>query len=107
MIAVGLLAFAMVAILGSVGHNINLATKATNNMIAMSLADEIASRIDAEGLPSDSQKSGRFENHPDFEWYVRVLPFNLSQFKAKMNLVSVIITWDGGEESYEITFVHL
>lgn len=107
MVAVGLLAFAMVAILGTVSHNINLAGKATDNMIAMSLADEIASRIDAEGLPPDSQKSGRFENHPDFEWYVSVAPFNLSQFKARMNLVSVIITWDGGEESYEITFVHL
>ncbi len=107
MVAVGLLAFAMVAVLGTVGHNINLASKATNNMIAMSLADEIASRIDAEGIPSDSKRSGRFENHPDFEWHVSVSPFNLSHFKARMNLVSVIITWDGGEESYEVTFVHL
>ncbi|MCY3985669.1 MAG: prepilin-type N-terminal cleavage/methylation domain-containing protein [Candidatus Dadabacteria bacterium] len=107
MVAVGLLAFAMVAILGTVSYNINLAGKANDNMIAMSLADEMASRIDAEGLPSASQKSGRFENHPDFQWYVSVTPFNLSQFKARMNLVSIIITWDEEEESYEITFVHL
>ena len=105
MIAVGLLAFAMVSILGIVGHNVNLATKSTNYLIATSLADEIASRIEAEGLPSYSQRSGKFDNHPGFEWYIVVIPYNLSQFKAKMNIVRVLISWDDGEESYEIGFI--
>ena len=104
-IAVGLLAFAMVSILGIVGHNISLATRATNYLTATSLADDIASRIDAEGLPPDSERSGKFENYPGFEWYVTVSPYNLTQFDAKMNIVSVLITWDYGEESYEIIFV--
>ncbi len=105
MVAVGLLAFAMVSILGIVSHNINLAIRSTNYLTATSLADDIASRIDAEGIPSDSERSGKFENYPGFEWYVAVSPFNLPQFEAKMNIVSVIVTWDGGEESYEIIFV--
>lgn len=105
MVAVGLLAFAMVSILGIVGHNINIATRSTNYLIASSLADEIASRIDAEGLPSDSQRSGKFENHPGFEWHIVVAPYNLTQFEAKMNIVSILITWDDGEEVYEINFV--
>ncbi len=105
MVAVGLLAFAMVSILGIVGHNISLATKSTNHLIATSLADEIASRIDAEGLPSDSQRSGEFENHPSFEWHIVVAPYDMPQFKAKMNIVRIIIAWDDGEESYEISFI--
>ena len=105
MVAVGLLAFAMVSILGIVGHNINLATKSTNYLIATSLADEMASRIEAEGLPSDSQRSGKFDNHPGFEWYIVVAPYNLSQFEARMNIVRILISWNDGEESYEISFV--
>ena len=105
MVAVGLLAFAMVSILGIVGHNVNLATRSTNYLIATSLADDIASRIDAEGLPSDLKRSGKFENHPGFEWYLTVFPYNLPQFEAKMTIISVLITWDDGEESYEISFV--
>ena len=105
MVAVGLLAFAMVSILGIVSHNINLATRSTNYLIATSLADEIASRIDAEGIPTDSERNGKFENHPGFEWHIVVAPYNLPQFEAKMNIVSVLITWDDGEESYEISFV--
>lgn len=105
MIAVGLLAFAMVSILGIVSHNINLATRSTNYLVAASLADDIASRIDAEGLPSDSERSGKFENYPGFEWYVTVSPYNLTQFEARMNIISVLIIWNDGEESYEISFV--
>lgn len=105
MVAVGLLAFAMVSILGIVGHNVNLATRSTNYLIATSLADDIASRIDAQGLPSDSERSGKFENYPGFEWYLTVFPYNLPQFEARMTIVSVLITWDDGEESYEISFV--
>ena len=105
MVAVGLLAFAMVSILGIVSHNINLATRSTNYLIATSLADDIASRIDAEGVPSDSERSGKFENYPGFEWHVTVFPYNLAQFEARMNIVTVLIIWDDGEESYEINFV--
>lgn len=105
MVAVGLLAFAMVSILSIVGHNINLAARSTNYLIATSLADDIASRIDAEGLPPDSERSGEFESYPGFEWYLTVSPYNLTQFEAKMTIVSVLITWDDGEESYEISFV--
>ncbi len=105
MVAVGLLAFTMVSILGIVSHNINLATNSTNYMIATSLADDIASRIDAQGLPADSEKSGKFENYPGFEWYITVSPYNLSQLKVTMSIVSVLVTWNDGEESYEINFV--
>lgn len=105
MVAVGLLAFAMVSILSIVGHNINLATRSTNYLIATSLADDMASRIDAEGFPSESERSGKFENHPGFEWHITISPYNLPQFEAKMTIVSVLIIWDDGEESYEISFV--
>ena len=105
MVAVGLLAFAMVSILGVVSHNINLATRSTSYLIATSLADDMASRIDAEGLPSSSERTGKFENYPGFEWYVTVSPYNLPQFEARMNIISVLITWNDGEESYEISFV--
>jgi len=105
LVAVALLTFALVSMLGVVNYNINIATKSTNYLIATSLADEIASRIDSEGLPSESDRSGEFDNHPGFQWYIVVAPYNLSQFGVQMNIVNILIVWDEGEESYEITFI--
>ncbi len=105
MVAVALLSFAVVSILGVVSYNINLASRSSDFLIAASLADEMASKIDAVGVPAESNESGEFENHPKFRWEVAVIPYNLPQMGVLMKLVTIVITWDDGEESYEVSFI--
>ncbi len=105
MMAVALLSLAVVSILGVVGHNINLAQRSANFLVASTLADEMASRISAEGVPQSSARGGEFENHPGFEWQITTIPLNLPQFGVAMSVVSVVIVWDDGEQSYGIDFL--
>ena len=104
-VAVALLSFAIVSILGVVTYNINLASRSSNSLMAASLADKMASQIDAVGVPLESKNSGEFENHPGFNWEIAVVPYNLPQMGVLMKLVTIVITWDNGKESYEVSFI--
>lgn len=102
MVAVGILAFALVTLLGAVNRNIILTSNARNREIAANLANEIITRIEIEGLPEVRQDSGEFEKYPGFKWFLSIDPFNLAQLEAQVNIVRVLITWDDGEEVYEV-----
>ena len=105
MVAVAVLSFALVSILAVSGHNVNLASRAADLRAASALADDMASRIDARGLSSVSARSGKFEERPGFEWHLSVVPYNIPRLGTRMRIVRILITWDGGEESYEVSFV--
>lgn len=102
MVAVGILAFALVTLLGAVNRNILLTTQARNREIAANLANDIVTRIQIEGLPAVQQDSGEFEEYPGFKWFLSIDPFNLAQLEAEINIIRVFITWDSGEEIYEV-----
>lgn len=102
MVAVGILAFALVSLLGAVNRNIILTTNARNTEIAAKLANEMLTRIEIEGIPEVREDKGEFEDHPGFEWFLSIKPFNLSQLEAEINIVRIIIVWDEGEEAYEV-----
>lgn len=102
MVAVGILAFALVSLLGAVNRNIILTANARNTEIAAKLANEMLTRIEIEGIPEVREDKGEFEDHPGFEWFLSIKPFNLSQLEAEINIVRVIIAWDEGEEAYEV-----
>lgn len=104
-VAIAVLSFALVSILGVVAHNVNLATTSGNYLRASALADEMASGIQARGVGSVSAESGSFEDHPGFRWDVSIFPYNIQGLGAAMNVVTVFITWDEGEKSYEVNFV--
>lgn len=102
MVAVAILAFALVTLLGAVNKNILLTTEARNRETAANLANNIITRLQLEGLPEVQQDSGDFEDHPGFKWYLSIDPFNLAQLDAEINIIRVLITWDSGEEVYEV-----
>lgn len=102
MVAVGILAFALVTLLGAVNRNLVLTSNARNREVAAKLADDIVTRIQIEGLPQESQSSGNFQDHPGFKWFISVDPFNLGQLNARIKILRVLITWDDGEEVYEV-----
>ena len=105
MVAVAVLAFALVSILAVAGSNVSLSARAADLRTASALADDMASRIDARGLSSVSSRSGKFEERPGFEWHLSVVPYNIPRLGTRMRIVRILITWDGGEESYEVSFV--
>lgn len=105
MVAVAVLAFALVSILAVAGRNVSLSARAADLRTASALADDMASRIDARGLSSISSRSGKFEERPGFEWHLSVVPYNVPRLGTRMRIVRILITWDGGEESYEVSFV--
>lgn len=102
MVAVGILAFALVTLLGAVNRNLVLTSNARNREVAAKLADDIVTRIQIEGLPQERQSSGNFQDHPGFKWFISVDPFNLGQLNARIKILRVLITWDDGEEVYEV-----
>ncbi|MGH7884312.1 MAG: type IV pilus modification PilV family protein [Thermodesulfobacteriota bacterium] len=102
MVAVGILAFALVSLLGAVNRNIILTTNSRNTELAANLANEMMTKIEIEGIPDVRQDSGEFEDHPGFKWFLSIEPFNLAQLEAAINVVRVVITWDEGEEVYEL-----
>ncbi|NIP29886.1 MAG: hypothetical protein GTO02_06470, partial [Candidatus Dadabacteria bacterium] len=79
-----------------------LTQRARNAEVAANLASNIISRIEVEGIPEVREDSGTFEDHPGFEWNLSILPYNLSQLEAQINIINVLISWEEGEESYEI-----
>ena len=105
MVAVAVLSFALVSILAVAGRNVSLSARAADLRTASALADDMASRIDARGLSSISSRSGKFEERPGFEWHLSVVPYNIPRLGTRMKIVRILITWDGGEESYEVSFV--
>lgn len=105
MVAVAVLSFALVSILAVAGRNVSLSARAADLRTASALADDMASRIDARGLSSLSSRSGKFEERPGFEWHLSVVPYNIPRLGTRMRIVRILITWDGGEESYEVSFV--
>ena len=105
MVAVAVLSFALVSILAVAGSNVSLSARAADLRTASALADDMASRIDARGLSSLSSRSGKFEERPGFEWHLSVVPYNIPRLGTRMRIVRILITWDGGEESYEVSFV--
>lgn len=105
MVAVAVLSFALVSILAVAGRNVSLSARAADLRTASALADDMASRIDARGLSSVSARSGKFEERPGFEWHLSVVPYNVPRLGTRMRIVRILITWDGGEESYEVSFV--
>lgn len=104
-VAVAVLSFALVSILGVVAHNVNLAAMSGNYLRASALADEMASEIQARGVGSVSAESGTFEDHPGFRWNVSIFPYDIPGLGASLNVVTVLITWDEEEQSYEVNFV--
>ena len=105
MVAVAVLSFALVSILAVSGDNVSLASRAADLRTASALADDMASRIDARGLSSTSARSGKFEERPGFEWHLSVVPYDIPGLGTRMRIVRILVTWDGGEESYEVAFV--
>ncbi len=101
-IAVAILGSALVVLIGSVNRNLDLFIKAKNMYVASALADSVLVKVKLEGVPKIREESGTFQEYPGFEWYLNVFPYNLPFLNTQIRVVRVVITWDEGNESFEI-----
>ena len=102
LVAVAIIGTALVMLLGSVNGNLVIASKVRDVQIASNLAQKILTEIDLEGYPEVRDESGEFEEAPGFEWYLTVLPYDITQIDTELRIVRVLITWDEGNEDFEI-----
>lgn len=101
-IAVAIMGTALVVLIGSVNRNLDLSIKAKNMQIASTLAERIITQVELEGLPEIREENGTFERFPEFDWYLSVSPYNIGMLGTDIRIVRIVITWDQGNESFEI-----
>ena len=89
-------------LLGSVNRNLDIAAKSKDAQIAALIAQEMLSEIELEGLPSIREESGEVEEHEGYEWFLSVAPYNLGLIETNNRIVRLLITWDEGNEEFEI-----
>lgn len=101
-IAVAIMGTALVILIGSVNRNLDLSIEAQNMQIASTLAERLITRVELEKFPEIREESGSFEKFPEFNWFLSVSPYNISKLGTQIRIVRIVITWDQGNESFEI-----
>ena len=99
MIAVAVIAFAFVGLVGLHGRNIQLIDRANHYSRATLLARELLTQLQFEGGATLSSGSGVFESYPEYHWQTDVADTTFDTVKR----VTVHITWD---QSYQVELVY-
>lgn len=102
LVAVAIIGIALVMLLGNVNGNLVMASKTRDLQIASNLAQKKLTEIDLEGYPEVREESGEFEEAPGFEWYLTVMPYDITQIDTELRIVRLLIIWDEGNEDFEI-----
>jgi general secretion pathway protein I len=103
LVAVVILGTALTVLLGAVNKNLILASRSKNLTIAGILAQEKLTEIELEGYPQPREEKGEFEGAPGFNWFLSIKPFEISELGIEIRTVRLLITWDEGKESLEVT----
>lgn len=103
LVAVVILGTALAVLLAAVNRNLILASKSKNLTIAGILAQKKLTEIELEGFPEIRDEQGAFEEAAEFDWFLSVRPFEISQLGTEIRVVRLLITWDEGQEDFEIT----
>jgi general secretion pathway protein I len=101
-IAVAIIGSSLAILLGAVNKNLILASESKNLSIASFLAQRRLSEIEIEGYPELGDQSGTFQDHPDFNWYESVQPYNIQQLSIEIRIVILTITWDQGNKEFSV-----
>ena len=58
--------------------------------------------IELEGYPQIGEERGVFEEFPEFNWYVRVLPYDIEQLGTEIRIVILDVIWDEGNRIFTV-----
>lgn len=99
MVALAIVAFAVVGLLGLHGRNIQIIARDQNLTRATLLARELISQIQfqvmTKGLQDLSDSQGTFEGYPGYRWERRTMPTGLDEMRE----VVVRVIWDEANPS--------
>ena len=101
-IAVAILGASLAILLGAVNKNLVLASRSKNLTIASSLAQQKMGEIELQGYPQEGEDSGVFEEAPGFNWYLRVLPYDIEQLGTEIRVVILTVTWDEEQKDFTV-----
>jgi len=96
MIAVGILATALVALLGLRNTDVQLQGYARNLTQATLLAKDLAFEAESLGALGLGYMEGDFEDYPEFSWTRNISPF--MQLPDFVWQVDVMVSWDASEK---------
>ena len=102
LIAVAIMSASLAILLGSVNRNLVLASQSKNQSIASALAQQKISEIELEGYPQVGEDQGTFDEFPGFNWYLRVLPYDIEQLGTEIRIVILDIAWDEGNKVFTV-----
>ena len=63
----------------------------------------VNTEIEMEGFPDIREEEGKFQDYPGFEWFLSVLPYNLSLVETNIRIVRVLIVWNDGNDEFEVS----
>ena len=79
-----------------------LASRSKNLSIASYLAQQKMGEIELAGYPEEREEQGVFEEAPGFNWYLRVIPYDISQLGTEIRVVILTVTWDEGQKDFTV-----
>ena len=102
-ISVAIIGVALMILLSAVNRNLDIAGKSRDSQIASLLAQQMLTEIEMEGFPDIREEEGKFVDNPGFEWFLSVLPYNLSLVETNIRIVRVLIVWNDGNDEFEVS----
>jgi general secretion pathway protein I len=108
MIALGVLATALVALISLHGRNIRVVAYDQQLNRATLLAQEVMTRMLVETpFPDPSEESGTFENDRAFSWNVRVLRGPSEELEETLREIQVRVFWDANDPDAALLITHV
>ena len=93
MVALAVVAFAFVGLVGLHGRNIQLVDRANHYSRAVLLSRKLLTELQFDAASGLSDGSGTFEEEPEYHWTREVVDSSYDSVKR----VHLTIFWDGGQ----------
>jgi hypothetical protein len=107
MVAMSILATALVALLSLHGSNIQVVAADRRLVRATLLAQDTLTRVLLdEPFPELGERTGAFENDPDYRWQVQVQPGPTAELEEWVRQVRVRVYWDEADSNAVVLVTH-
>jgi type II secretion system protein I len=103
LVAVAILGAGLTVLLGAVNRNLIMASQSKNLSIAGLLAQRKMAEVELEGYPEIKQEQGQFEEAPEFNWYLTIVPYQIANLDTEIRIVILRITWDDGKKDFQVS----
>jgi hypothetical protein len=95
MVAVMVIATALVGLLGLHGRNLQVIAYDQRLTRATILAQDLMTRtLVAEPFPDPTERSGRFESDPDYQWTLEIRPGPTRELEDEVREIQLRVFWD-------------